>query len=317
MLGVVFLAVLAAAPQPPQPERLHVEWVAPDGCPGREELRASLEADVPANHTFHASVRIDEPASEGEAWQAVVVTTVDGAERQRVVHGADCARASAAAVLVITLAATDLPTSKTPRAQLPESAEPPATPPATPAVPTAGGVDAAEPFTFRLRVQPVVGANLGLFPLPGFSLGAAASLSVGRVRALLAVAGWLRSQSPAHRVSVGLTSFRSQGCWLYRPVEAWHVGPCGGAEAGVLEAQGVNITAPARNSVFWVALLGGATGGYSLTRSISVWASANLGLNLVRPRFSVSTPTGPETVFAVGWLMGRVTLGLEVELSIP
>src|SRR5262245_10910185 len=66
------LAALLAAPAPL--ERLHLEWQVPEGCPGREALAAALESSVPADRTFHASVRVDGPEREGEPWRAVVLT---------------------------------------------------------------------------------------------------------------------------------------------------------------------------------------------------------------------------------------------------
>ena len=48
-------------------ERLHVEWVAPSGCPDESQLASTLASEVPKNRTFSAAVRIDEPKENGDA----------------------------------------------------------------------------------------------------------------------------------------------------------------------------------------------------------------------------------------------------------
>src|SRR5262249_29263522 len=121
LVSSLCLAVLLAAQAETPVERLHVDWLAPEGCPSHEALAESLEKDVPANRTFHASVRIDEPEVDGRPWRAVVTTTADGDQRTRVVDGSDCERVSKAAALVITLAATSLKPQ--------ERTEPPTKPP--------------------------------------------------------------------------------------------------------------------------------------------------------------------------------------------
>jgi hypothetical protein len=319
------LAVLLAAPVERSTERLHVDWVAPEGCPTRAELASSLEADVPANHTFHASVRIDEPNRDAGPWRAVVLTTADGVEHTRVVEAADCERVSSAAVLVVTLAATNLPALDAPAAGAHTSGhQNEADAPAEPAPPPAlsGGDRAAHdnfsPFSFHIRVQPLVGANIGLFPQPGLSWGLGVAFMTGRVRAQAAVASWSGSSSgPTRGVQLGLTSFAVRGAWLFAPADFLQLGPSAGLEMGSLSATGFGISSPQSSGLFWGCVVGGPTAGFSLTKRISAWVTTELGVNLTRPQYSISEGGHDVTVYGVGWLVGRITLGVELDLPFP
>ncbi len=301
-----------------QVERLHVSWVAPEGCPSRAELQSQLEATVPANRTFQASVRIDEPRDEGQPWRAVVVTTADGAEHTRIVDGADCTHVSDAAVLVVTLAATTLPpVEPAPRVD-------PAPPIAQP-LPVAeeGEGGGHEPLSKRMalgiRIQPVIAANVGLLPLPGVSVGGALTLSTWRLKSQLELVGWLTSESPgaSRGVRVNLVSAKLQECVIFKPHDAVRVGPCGALEVGRMSVEGTNVVRSEPAGVWWSALLVGATAGFPLRKNISPWVSGELGVNLVRPRFIVEGTGGSSTtVYGVGWFMGRLTFGVEIDLEI-
>lgn len=312
------LAAFLAAPPESAAERLHVDWAAPTGCPSREELESSLEADVPKNHTFDASVRIEEPAAEGRPWRATVRTTADGTSHSRTVEGADCKSVSSAAVLVVTLAATSVANDEaTASSKANASAKPPAssTPPSELSgteVPTP-----SDPFRFHLRLQPMLGGNVGLFPLPGFSWGLAAAFMTGHLRAQLAVASWSTPRSrPIRGVQTGLTSVTLRASWLFNPARPVQLGPSVALDLGSLSAAGTGITAPAESSTFWGAALAGVGASYSFTDTISAWVTVEAGVNLVRPRFFISTSDGDLSVGRVGWPVGRLTLGLELDLGV-
>lgn len=301
-----------------QVERLHVSWVAPEGCPSRSELSSQLEATVPANRTFQASVRIYEPRDEGQPWRAVVVTTADGAEHTRVVDGGDCTHVSDAAVLVVTLAATALPPAEpAPRVNpAPPIAQPP---PVAEDTEAGGGEPLSRRISLGIRIQPVVAANVGLLPLPGISVGGALTLSTWRLKTQLELVGWLTSESPgaSRGVRVNLVSAKLQECVIFKPHDAVRVGPCGALEIGRMSVEGTRVPRSEQVGVWWSALLAGATAGFPLRKNITPWVSGELGLNLVRPRFTVEGTGGSSTVvYGVGWVMGRLTFGVEIDLEI-
>ncbi|MFT3837332.1 MAG: hypothetical protein QM723_10095 [Myxococcaceae bacterium] len=316
MLTLCIAAFLAAPPEKAA-ERLHVDWTAPTGCPSREELESSLEADVPKNHTFDASVRIEEPDAEGRPWRAIVQTTADGTPHSRTVEGADCKSVSSAAVLVVTLAATSVANDD---AQASGKASSSPKPPldSAPALEQSGteAPRPSDPFRFHLRLQPMLGGNVGLFPLPGFSWGLAAAFMTGHLRAQLAVATWSTPRSrPIRGVQAGLTSVTLRGSWLFNPTQSIQLGPSVAIDMGSLSATGTGITAPMEASSFWGAALAGVGTSFSFGDTISAWVTVEAGINLVRPSYVISTSDGDLTVGRIGWPVGRVTLGLEFDLG--
>lgn len=319
MLLRVLLMVLTQAPA----DRIRVDWLAPEGCPDRAALASRLEASVAPGRTFAASVRIEEPSAPGLPWRAVVLTNLGDGQRSRLVEAPDCGIVTEAAVLVITLAATSVAAEPAPepmsRATLPPALKPPAPSshepgPEQPGVGTRLGNEVAKPF--HLQVMPRMGANVGVLPLPGLSFGLGLALGRGALRGEIAVFQWLESETPGNNrgARLSMTSAALEGCWLFEPRPSLYLGPCVGAEVGVMGAQGRRIIAPAEASSVWVAGLMGATMGLETGVRVRPWVNLEVGANFVRPSFLVSTPLGDVVVHSVFPAVGRVTVGLEVTL---
>ncbi len=310
------MVVLMQAPA----ERLHIDWLAPEGCPDRSTLSATLESTVPRNKTFSASVRIDEPKEPGHSWRAVVITRLPEGQRTRVVEATDCARVTDAAVLVVTLAATSLAHEPALDAgAAPFFPELDAGVPDLPLEPPAAELPRDPPQRrLRLRLQPIVGANVGVFPLPGVAVGVAVNFERGPLRLELAGAQWLESQTVETRrgARFNLTSVRLKGCWLFELTELTRLGPCLGAEGGPLSATGLGVSNAARGTVFWAAVLPGATLGFLQSPYVHPWVSLEVGVNLVRPTFSLALPGDTALVaHAVGLPVGRLTIGVELIIN--
>lgn len=305
---IVFLSVVVAQAQVVE-QRVRVEWVAPEGCPDRSEWATSLESSVPSNRTFFGSVRIDEPREVDQPWRSVVVTSVDGQQRTRVVEGTDCARVTEAAVLVVTLAATSMkepvPEPLPVRHAFPEAPEK-----------KAETAERAEPgqsgdVSWRFRIQPHVSANVGVFPTPWLGAGAALLLQRQRLLGELAVTQWFRHRST--NISTDLVSAKLKGCLLFEPTRGMRLGPCLAGEVGVLSFEGTNIAAPARIGQAWGAAMGGVTFGVNIAPRIQGWVGVEVGTNVVAPRVSVTTLTEPVVLRRMGWPMGRITVGIDIE----
>lgn len=318
------MMVLAQAPA----ERLHVDWLAPEGCPDRLALRATLEETVPRDRTFSASVRIDEPREEGKLWRAVVITRLPEGQRTRVVEASDCARVTEAALLVVRLAATSIANEPTGHAVgsagalLDGGAQPQVDPPADQDLLLDAGVDPptdsrperAPPPNLQLRLQALVGANLGLFPLPGLSAGLAVSVAPGPLRFELAAVQWVDSETIASRrgARFSLTSLKVKGCWLF-PITEWSkLGPCVGGEGGALSATAIGVGSAQQKTTFWTSILTGATFGIVRSSVLRPWISLEVGANLVRPIFTVLVSDAAVAIHSVGWPVGRLTLGVEL-----
>lgn len=308
------MVVLMQAPV----ERLHIDWLAPEGCPDRSTLSATLDATVPRHKTFSASVRIDEPREPGRAWRAVVVTRLPEGQRTRVVEATDCARVTDAAVLVVTLAATSLA-----HEEPLDAGSPPPSPQLDAGVPDEPPLEPSPadlprdppPRRLHLRVQPIIGANVGVFPVPGFSAGLALNFERGPLRLELGLAQWLESQTVETRrgARFSLASVKLKGCWLFGPTEKTRLGPCLGAEGGPLSATGIGVSNGERGTVFWAAVLPGVTLGFLQSPFAHPWVSLEVGVNVVRPRFALALPSDTTLIaHAVGLPVGRLTVGVEL-----
>jgi hypothetical protein len=317
---MAFHVLVLLLAQSPSAERLRVDWLAPEGCPDGSSLRATLESTVPRNKTFSASVRIDDPREAGKPWRAVITTRSPEGPRTRVVEASDCARVTEAAVLVVTLAATNIGAADTMESEnrsSTTSADAGVTAP-DPDLPSLSDDSrpkkASSPFFFSIRLQPEVGASVGVFPLPGVSLGLAASFTRGPVRLELAVAQWLNSQTAETRrgARFSLTSVRVKGCWLFSPNETTRVGPCVSSEGGPLSAEGTGIAATQSGRALWLAALGGVTIGFLNSQYVHPWFTLEAGVNIVRPLFLIVTPQGVSSPHDMGWPVGRLTVGVEI-----
>lgn len=321
MSALLLFLLAQAAPS----ERLHVEWVAPHGCPDQSELASTLASSVPKDRTFSAAVRIDEPREADRPWRAVVTTLHDGQERTRVVEAPDCARVTEAAVLVLTLAATALPDEpkreSSPAALTAAEPLPTRELSADEPLPTRELTDdehvKRQPFVLNLRLQPLVGASAGVFPVPGVSVGLSVGFERGPVRLDLAAHTWFESQTPEtlRGARFLLVSFALRGCWLFTPRDRLHLGPCLAVEGGPMRAEATRVTTPSPAEVVWLATTAGATAGYDASSLIHPWVSLQLGANLVRPSFLIDTPSEQVVAFAMGLPMGRLTIGLEFILQ--
>ncbi len=309
---MTFQLLLLLLGQSAPSERLHVEWVAPTGCPDESQLASTLASEVPKNRTFSASVRIDEPRESGRPWRAVVTTRLaDGQERTRVVDGPDCVRVTEAAVLVLTLAATNVAEDEK------GTSTPAVLPPAEPPLPP---LEKAEPkgppsqFTLGLRVQPVVSANVGVLPLPGIAAGIGLTALRGPVRLELTVNDWLENQTTESRrgARFNLVSAKVAGCWTFLPRPTLRVGPCLAVEAGALRGVATGVTEPSPTSTFWLATFAGAAIGFEPSPYLHPWLSLELGLNVVRPTFVIHTPTDDVVAHRMGLPVGRFSAGLEI-----
>lgn len=302
--------LLMVMAQTAAPDRLHVEWVAPESCPDHDTLTSTLESSVPKNRSFWAVVRIDEPTRDDRAWRAVVVTRAAGQQSTRVIDGPDCERVTEAAMLVLTLAATNLPeepTGQSTPAVLPEPAlEPIALEKPPPDVPP-------RRWKFGLRLQPVLGANAGVLPVPSLSVGIALAFMRGPVRLELSAAQWLEMRTPneTRGANVSLISVKAKGCWVFELRATARLGPCASVEGGPLTATPLGVARGQRAVAPWVSALLGVTAGFDVAELVQPWVSLEVGINVVRPAFTISTPTGDVVAFQVGWPGGRIAAGVE------
>lgn len=302
-------------------QRLQLEWRAPQSCPVAADFQDTLEHQVPLNRTFAASVTIAEPRAEGELWSAVVLTGEHHAQRRRVVEAPDCGRINIAALLVVTLAATQLasdteppplPVDLPPLPETQTSPPPDVAPPARPTTPP----PADDGLNVTFGLQPTVAANLGLMPVVGASLGASATAWLHDLRLSLGVAGWLdgRTSSPTRGARFSTSSLDFHAAWLIRRWSPWLIMPTAGVEALSINARGIGIAAPEEKTTTAVATFLGALLGRQVSKTQRAWLGLEVGLMPLRPTFLITTPSGDIVAHGVSLLVGRLSLGFEFEV---
>ncbi len=303
--------------QAPAPRALLADWVAPEGCPSRADAASMLRPDASPG-IVTARVRIDAPRAPPAPWRAVILTEVEGLTRTRVVEASSCEAVARAAVLVIELARTQASGEAPPVEPVPESppeppqvelqpAEPPAPPP--PADEPGDEVKGRGP-RLRLRVSPMVALNVGVFPSVGVALGLGLSFGNQTWRVEVGGLGWQGHRDPSGKAEFGLASGLVRGCRFFA-LPKLALGPCATVEAGALSVQGLGLADARRSSVGWAAVFAGAKLHLDVFSVVQPWVSADVGVNLIRPRFVVNTPEGYEVLHGLGFPVGRLTIGVE------
>lgn len=325
MLWTVLLA--AAVAQSDAASRLKLEWRAPESCSAMSDLTSVLEATVPADRTFRATVHIFEPEAEGGQWRAEVLTGSSGAPRQRVVEAADCARVSQAAMLVVTLAATQLANEADaqgppvefppgpPEANTGDEERPPDEPPDASRKPS----DNRFRLPVAIGIQPTAAVSAGVVPVLGVSVGGAVTVWLRALRLSLGASSWFGSGTPNHTrgAQFSTTSFVFKAAWLLKPWSRWQLGPSLGAEVMNMTARATGIALPEDRSASTVAILLGALVGFEVSKSMRAWLGLEWGIAALRPSFFVSTPSGDILVHDVSLAVGRVSVGFEFEVYSP
>ncbi|MDP3503825.1 MAG: hypothetical protein Q8S33_26040 [Myxococcales bacterium] len=310
MLSMLTVCLLHQAPEP---RALLADWLAPEGCPSRADAASMLRPDVSPG-IVTARVRIDAPRAPPAPWRAVIFTEVEGLTRTRVVEASSCEAVARAAVLVIELARTQASGAVVPVEPARESPrEPPQVEPAAPSTPPAdeaGDEVKGRAHRLRLRVSPMVALNVGVFPSVGVALGLGLSFGNETWRLDLGGLGWQGHRDPSGKAEFGLVSGLVRGCRFFA-LPKLALGPCGTVEAGALSVQGLELADARRSSVGWAAVLVGAKLHLDVFSVVQPWVSADVGVNLIRPRFVVNTPEGYEVLHGLGFPVGRLTIGVE------
>lgn len=141
-------------------------------------------------------------------------------------------------------------------------------PVAEPPVPRDRGPESSSRDALRVHVRVAAVADFGALPEPSLGPGVALGVGAGRFRA--EVGGFLL---PARRATIAgdetkggdieLVAATATACWLgmFGSVE---IGPCAGADLGVVHGEGFGVSEPASGELAFVALRAGALLAWSL-----------------------------------------------------
>jgi hypothetical protein len=206
---------------------VHIEWVAPAGCPSHEEILGVVERIVGSSALRSAvDARVTVTQDEHE-FHAEVIVSASGATSTRSVTGESCRAVGDAAALIVALAANPDANPAPPAPARPASAPPPAIEPV------------ASPASPDRRRAPFLGASLfvDLGSLPSTGLGGELGIGWNPLHLDLEIVGAiLASQralasSPSQGADLQFARVGARACYelFDAPLD---VGPClgGGVE---------------------------------------------------------------------------------------
>ena len=296
--GVVLCSASATAEQN---RRFDLTWAAPTGCPNPGEVAREIDELVAGSSLTPAKSMIDAQASvsSDQGGFALVLTLRDAeGSHQRRLEAPSCDELGHAAALIVALAIDPalLATHPDPSAgalnttQMQAAITSSATSsPSSTAAPIAGSAQSQVPAVSRptpiaLVTVPLLW-RLGLFEfvgfgtLPGINLGAGmfGAIQTKSFRFEGAVSA-LRAEAQASKPSAGATfalyRFAPKACWVVTEKQ-WAIGPCVGAELGIIPGRGYGVDDRKESNGRWFASTFGALFEARLTSSSLLGVTAD------------------------------------------
>ena len=285
-----------------------LEWSAPEECPGVEEARSLVEAELQSvdpqrreNLRAQGTVRAEPPGY-------VVDVVIDGPDGhiERSVSIEDCSAAAEAFALVVAIAVDptheEEPEEEDDTADVPppppEAVEPEAQPQAQVIEPPPPEVRVVEPrpppapkrnFVPRGAIAVGGGVGVGLLPAVGGRVGGEAALVWTRARLGLGVEHWIRRQTdlatPAgSSVRLSIISVRLRGGPILR-VRKVEFPLLAAAGVGAVVGSGVGVPSGQTRAVLWADVGASAGVQWFFRPWVGVGAQADLVVALVRHEF--------------------------------
>jgi hypothetical protein len=284
--------------------RFELEWSVPAGCLDRESARAAIDDALDASGAaYHAPavVRVTITEASSGRWNADIWMYDATGSGERSFEGTSCEQVAQAAALIVALAIATAPEIEPADAKMPRSPERAA---------TSGAAD---------RVRVTAGArwlgDLGSLPEPDLGLGIVVSLQYRRARAEGDASAWLPRTARDGLVAdsggrFSLYAGALRGCIdLLRSAgdAALTLGPCAGAEAGVMVGRGFGLAVRRAKGVFWGAGFLGLSARYLGAAPLWMGFLGELGLPFHRAAWQVDDV---RTVFRPAPVVARVALGV-------
>jgi len=327
----------AEEPAPSRPPAL--AWTAPIACPAESLVQAHVAALL-AGSTAPVAARA-EVHRVGERWQVVVV--MNGGERRLdadscyalaeataliVAMAVDPARVAANRLAAVDAGPFTLPdASDAPDAALPDAApEPPdALAPAPPptANPALTPPPTSPPIPTRTSTPPhfsasaAVSLDVGTLPSPTFAPSLSFAWLPGPLRLDLTASFFPSSTLPiTSAASSGTAHFwlfdaALRACYLLRP-GSFEIGPCAGAQVGLLQGYSLGINSTASGSSPLFALDAGLFGAWHFASAWAIFARGDAGFQTNHQGFAVTAGNDVALSFTPSSVTERASLGLEL-----
>jgi len=294
--GVVLFSGFAAAEQN---RRFDLTWVAPTGCPNPGEVAREIDELVAGSSLTPAKSTIDAQASvSSDQGGFALVLTLRDAEgfHQRRLEAPSCDELGHAAALIVALAIDPalLATHPDPGAGALNTAQMQAgvtssdtSLPSSSAAPVAGSAQSQVPAVGRPTPIAVVTVPLiwrlglvefaGFGTLPGINLGSGlfGAFQTNWLRFEAAVSA-LRAEAQASKPGATFALYRvaPKACWVVTE-RKWAIGPCIGAELGILPGRGYGVDDRKESNGLWLASTFGALFELRLTSSSLLGVTAD------------------------------------------
>ncbi len=329
-----------AAPLPPAPPPVVLEWKAPRACPSVEDVRGEIgrmlagsEADV----TTPVRARAIVSRTTHWGWVLLLTTDTQTSHGERAIHADSCEALAGAAALILTLAVDPTRAESgidtmadagavdagdaAPEAAAPEAAAPPAAvvaekprlvtrhqhvaPPRAPPARRHAALSLAPTFDVGTLPSASFGATFGAaWTPPHARLEVSASLWAGQ-----------RVGLPTDATQGGLFQGWSAGARACQSsaLGRFELGPCALLDIETMSATGYGTTDDTSVTNTWVAVGLGGFGAFAVSPDLAVRLSVDALFPVTPPQFFIYESTGArQTVYKPASLSGQASLGLEV-----
>jgi hypothetical protein len=302
MVAAVAASLIAsnAWAEPTEPQLPTIEWAAPPGCPGTDQIRKEVlsllsGSERTSRQKLVARATVTEKAGR---FSARIELEAPTATESKAIEGETCAAVADAFAVVIAFAIDPSAASLGSSAAKPMDSRPSA---------AANPTTAEPPPSLAIShldwaVGPMIASGVGIVPSPAFAAGA--RLSVGHApRWELAGLYW-----PGREASIGLVSGdRGTGDVQLLSVEPSVCLPLGrgigatclGATVGEMRAAGGGVLNPGAGRSWWLAAELGMGARVPVAAWLRLRLQVGVGVPVFRPSFVLENvdPAGPVQVY--------------------
>jgi hypothetical protein len=295
---------------------LTFSWLAPAGCPSRDEVNAEIarllggSIRVPQGGDIKARAQV----VQGATWSLAMDTELAGRLGRRSLEAASCQDLANAAALIIALMID--PEAVAAHATPPQPVAAPPSPVAPPPVTAPSPAPERKPRAVEYLVGILAAGSFGTLPSIDAGLGGGIGLQGRRWRAELRGTYGLRRDQKAWAAApagaYGQFNFWAvafAGCFNVGR-ESWAFGPCADAEVGVISAQGFGVSQSLPASTLWSALGAGGYAAISLGRHLGLPLHLDVLAPLRRSEFVFKNE--PTRVFRAPAVGVRMSAGIEL-----
>lgn len=292
---------------------VELRWNAPEGCPDAATVTSRLDEYLGHARASGEPARVDaEVRRQGDGPWELTLRFEGRPEDPRVLTNTTCEGLAEAAVVVVAIVVTPLPSERAPEPPEPAPVSPAPVSPAPPADAEREPASPARPV--ELSVAALAGVGFGPVPV-GFAIAPQLAVSGPRWRVSLSAvyepARSLRlADLPASGSDLMHWAIGPEACWLPRVRPRLAVPICGGVELGRLEATPVELVDGRPRASPWAAATLAVGLRARVHPRVALWLAPAAVITLTPARVRVEGEPSP--LFRTAPVGVRGLAGLEV-----